>query len=166
MQARYEGLDEVWDERVAAANRRLAEADVPVRLANMHSVVTVLYTTPGRYDWMLQFYLRAAGLELGWTGTGRFILSLAYTDEAFAEVTERLVRAARAMQADGWWWHVPELTNQAIGRMMGAPAVEARFAELRSRLFGTCPTTTSEPDPQPEPAEDVLAARSVRSEAH
>jgi glutamate-1-semialdehyde 2,1-aminomutase len=165
MQARYERTDEIWGARVAAANRRLEEADVPVRLAHMHSVVTVLYTTPSRYDWMFQFYLRAAGLELGWTGTGRFILSLAYTDEAFAEVTERLVRAALAMRADGWWWHSPELTNQAIGRMMMRDLIAAHLVGLRSRFFGSAPAT-AEADPRPEHAEDVLAVQPARSEVH
>ena len=28
---------------------------------------------PSRYNWMLQFYLRAHGLALSWVGTGRLI---------------------------------------------------------------------------------------------
>ncbi len=65
---------------------------------------------------MLQYYLRAQGLALSWVGTGRLIFSLDYTDAEFAEVAERFVAAARQMQADGWWWRTPELTNKSIRR--------------------------------------------------
>jgi divalent metal cation (Fe/Co/Zn/Cd) transporter len=37
-------------------------------------------------------------------GTGRIIFSANFTDQDFAQVTERFVKAALAMQADGWWW--------------------------------------------------------------
>jgi glutamate-1-semialdehyde 2,1-aminomutase len=67
---------------------------------------------------MLQFYLRAEGLELSWTGSGRLIMSLNYTDADFSEVAERFVRAARQMQLDGWWWQAPHLSNRWIRRQM------------------------------------------------
>ena len=52
----------------------------------------VHYTEPSRYNWMLQYYLRAEGLALSWVGTGRLIFSLNYTDADFAEVAEALRR--------------------------------------------------------------------------
>ena len=60
--------------------------------------------------------LRAHGLQLSWIGTGRFIFSHDYTDDDFAEVVERFVRAARKMEEDGWWWEGAELTNESIRR--------------------------------------------------
>ena len=87
-------------------NRRLAEAGLPVRVANMSSIWTVLYTKPSRYNWMLQFYLRAEGLALSWIGTGRLIFSLNYTDADFEAVADRFVAAAKAMEGDGWWWTI------------------------------------------------------------
>lgn len=131
IEARYRDLDGVWDARVATLNRRLAAAQLPVRVANLQSVLTVLYETPSRYNWMLQFYLRAAGLELGWTGTGRLILSLDYSEDDFQAVTERFVRAAESMQRDQWWWHPPGLTNRAIKRMMTRDMLRARLAWRR-----------------------------------
>jgi glutamate-1-semialdehyde 2,1-aminomutase len=65
---------------------------------------------------MLQFYLRAEGLALSWIGTGRLIFSLNFTDADFAEVAARFVRAAQAMQRDGWWWENAGQTNRAIRR--------------------------------------------------
>ncbi|MHB2206294.1 aminotransferase class III-fold pyridoxal phosphate-dependent enzyme [Methylobacterium sp. CM6257] len=101
--ALYADLDTIWDTRAQRLNAMLAAAGLPVRVANLSTIWTVLYTKPSRYNWMLQFYLRAEGLALSWVGTGRMIFSLAYDDAAFAAVAERFVAAARAMRADGWW---------------------------------------------------------------
>ena len=84
----------------------------------MSSIWTVFYTRPSRYNWMLQYYLRAEGLALSWIGTGRLIFSLNYSDADFAAVADRFVAAAKAMREDGWWWHDPALTNKAIKRMV------------------------------------------------
>jgi len=101
--AELEAADARWNERAGRMNRALAEADAPVRVRNLSSVWTVLYTAPSRYNWMFQFYLRDAGLSLSWVGTGRLIFSHDYTDAQFAAVVERFVAAAQAMRADGWW---------------------------------------------------------------
>ena len=114
--AMYEDLDRVWDDRAAQLNRALVEAGVPVRVANLSSIWTVCYTAPSRYNWMLQYYLRAAGLALSWVGTGRLIFSLDYTDADFAAVCDKFVTAARKMQADGWWWWNDGITNRSIRR--------------------------------------------------
>ena len=113
--ARYDGLDARWDERARRLNRRLADGDLPVRVANLSTVWTVCYPRPSRYHWMLQFYLRAEGLALSWTGTGRLIFSLNYTAEDFAAVADRFVAAARAMRDDGWWG-VGDDDDPATGR--------------------------------------------------
>lgn len=118
VQALYQGVDERWNARAANLNARLKEAGVPVQMANISSIWTVLYTEPGRYNWLLQYYLRAQGLALSWVGTGRLIFSLNYTDADFEAVSQRFVAAARAMQADGWWWHGHDgaMTNKSIKR--------------------------------------------------
>ncbi len=65
---------------------RLPPERLPVEVANMSSIWTVCYTQPSRYNWMLQYYLRAEGLALTWTGTGRLAFSLNYTEADFAAV--------------------------------------------------------------------------------
>jgi glutamate-1-semialdehyde 2,1-aminomutase len=112
----YDGLDARWDGRCAQLNERLQQAGVPVRLANLSTIWTVLYTQPGRYHWMLQFYLRKHGLALSWVGTGRLIFSLNYGDAEFEDVASRFVAACREMRADGWWWTAPEVTAKSIRR--------------------------------------------------
>ncbi|WP_088280023.1 aminotransferase class III-fold pyridoxal phosphate-dependent enzyme [Ideonella sp. A 288] len=115
-QAVYDGLDERWNRRAEQLNAMLAADDLPVRVAHLSTIWTVTYTQPSRYNWMLQFYLRAEGLALSWVGTGRLIFSLNYGDADFDAVAARFVAAARAMREDGWWWHDPALTNRAIRR--------------------------------------------------
>ena len=115
-QALYDGLDERWNDRAAQLNDALAAAGMPVSVANLSSIWTVLYHAPSRFNWMLQYYLRAEGLLLSWVGTGRIIFSLNYTDADFAEVVARFVRAARTMSDDGWWWHAPDANDKAIRR--------------------------------------------------
>ena len=123
----YDGLDARWDGRAGELNRRLEARGHPLRVANLSSIWTILYTRPSRYNWMLQYYLRSEGLALPWVGTGRFIFSLNYGDEDFAAVADRFCAAADAMAADGWWWEGHGLTDKAIRRRI--------FAEmLRSRL--------------------------------
>jgi glutamate-1-semialdehyde 2,1-aminomutase len=104
IQACYRDLDATWNARAQRLNERLAAEGLNVRVAALSSIWTVWYPRPSRFNWMLQFYLRAHGLALSWVGTGRLIFSLNFTDAHFAEVLERFLAAARRMQADGWWW--------------------------------------------------------------
>jgi glutamate-1-semialdehyde 2,1-aminomutase len=127
--ASYGDLDATWNRRANELNARLAAAGLPVEVANLSSIWTVCYTEPSRYNWMLQYYLRAEGLALSWIGTGRLIFSLNYTEADFSAVAERFVAAAQAMQRDGWWWHNPELTNKAIRRTILKEMI-------RRKLFG------------------------------
>jgi glutamate-1-semialdehyde 2,1-aminomutase len=123
----YEGLDERWNERAERLNARLKREGVPVQVANLSSIWTVIYTQPSRYNWMFQYYLRAEGLALSWVGTGRFIFSLNYTDADFEEVMRRFIVAAKAMQEDGWWLANLALTNKSIKRSVLREMIAARL---------------------------------------
>lgn len=125
--ALYARADAEWNQRLRCLNARLREADVPVRVSNLHSIWTVIYTQPARYNWMFQYYLRAEGLALSWVGTGRLIFSLDYTDKDFAAVADRFVAAARTMSRDGWWWSRPGTSNNAIKRRVLREILSQRF---------------------------------------
>jgi glutamate-1-semialdehyde 2,1-aminomutase len=131
IQALYRDLDATWDRRALALNARLREAGLPVQVANLSSIWTVSYTQPSRYNWMLQYYLRAEGLWLSWVGTGRLIFSLNYTQADFEAVADRFVAAAKAMQQDGWWWSHPATTNKSIRRRILREIIAHRLSPAR-----------------------------------
>ena len=118
IQAFYEDIDARWNGRAAKLNAMLVDANLPVQVANLSSIWTVFYTAPSRYNWMLQYYLRAEGLALSWVGTGRLIFSLNYTDADFDAVAARFVVACLAMQRDGWWWVAEGATNKSLKRQV------------------------------------------------
>ena len=126
VRALYAGLDDRWNARAAALNARFAAEDLPLRVANLSTIWTIAYRRPSRYHWMLQYYLRDAGLALSWVGTGRLIFSLNYTETDYAEVADRIVAAARQMRHDGWWWSEPDATSARLRRRVLLEMFQAR----------------------------------------
>ncbi len=127
VQAMYANLDAAWNGRAESLNQQLGQAGLPLRVANLSSIWTVSYTAPSRYNWMLQFYLREQGLALSWVGTGRLVFSLNYSQADFDAVCQHFVAAALAMQADGWWWQGPGISNQSIRRSLLREMLGKRF---------------------------------------
>ena len=81
----------------------LADEALPVRVVHLGTIWTVLFTEPGRYNWLLQYYLRAEGVTLSWVGTGRCLSSMDFTAQDYAELRRALVSAVSRMKSDGWW---------------------------------------------------------------
>ena len=127
----YRHSEQVWNARVEQLNQRLEDCALPLRVANLGSIWTILYTQPGRYNWMFQFYLRKHGILLSWVGSGRVIMSLNYTDEEFDSVMQCFVDAAFDMKGGGWWWFRPDLTNMAIKRQLLGEMLKARLGILK-----------------------------------
>ena len=123
----YQNLDTTWNDRAYQLNKRLTEAGIAVQVAHMSSIWTVLYMQPGCYHWLFQHYLRLEGLALSWVGTGRIIFSLNYTDADFEEICQRFVKAAQAMQRDGWWWTDGAQTHKTIKRRILREVLAAKF---------------------------------------
>jgi glutamate-1-semialdehyde 2,1-aminomutase len=126
-----------------ATNRELAEAALPVRVVHMATVWTVLFTEPSRYNWLLQYYLRAEGLTLSWVGTGRCLVSMDFTDKDYDALQQKLLDAARAMQADSWWLTTEQhpgrakrmrvgLARELLGSLMPRP-VRSFYDEVMVR---------------------------------
>ena len=74
----------------------------------------MLFQTPGRYHWILQYYLKDEGINLSWVGTGRLNFSLDFTKDDMNEVRERMMKACRRMRDDGWWYYDPKAPKMAI----------------------------------------------------
>lgn len=150
LQAVYRDLDGVWNGRADRLNERLRAEELPLEVRNLQSIWTLCYSQPGRYNWMLQYYLRAAGILLSWVGTGRFIFSLDYSDADFDAVCAKFVAAAKQMQADGFFWRDPALTDKKIRRQI----LKEMIAHRLSR--STAPSTTSDPATRPASAPAAL----------
>jgi glutamate-1-semialdehyde 2,1-aminomutase len=101
--ARYAAMNERCGRWVRETNERIAEAGLPLRVVHLASIWTLLFTEPSRYNWLLQYYLRAQGVTLSWVGTGRCLSNMDFTDDDCASLRDKLLAAAHAMAADGWW---------------------------------------------------------------
>jgi glutamate-1-semialdehyde 2,1-aminomutase len=127
IKAVYANADSVWGRRADTLNQQLEAAGLNLEVRNLQSIWTLCYTQPYRYNWLLQYYLRAAGLFLSWVGTGRFIFSLDYSEADFQAVCEKLIAGAKRMEADGFFWRDPALTNKAIRRRVLKEMISHKF---------------------------------------
>jgi glutamate-1-semialdehyde 2,1-aminomutase len=93
-------------------NVRLRAADLPVRVMALGTIWTVLYGEPGRYNWILQYYLRAHGITLSWVGTGRCLTSMDFEEADYQFLTDAMVASAQAMKRDGWWLTAEQLPGR------------------------------------------------------
>jgi glutamate-1-semialdehyde 2,1-aminomutase len=99
----YEEAENRCTEWARATNQKLDDERLPLRVVHLSTVWTVLFKEPSRYNWLLQYYMRAEGMTLSWVGTGRCLSSLDFGAEDYAEIQVKLLNAARAMKADAWW---------------------------------------------------------------
>jgi glutamate-1-semialdehyde 2,1-aminomutase len=128
-----------------ATNQQLADAALPLRVVHLATVWTVLFKAPSRYNWLLQYYLRAEGVMLSWVGTGRCLSSLDYTEEDYDELQMKLLNAAHKMKRDGWWLHEKEqpgrdarmrvrLMWEILGSLVRVPKpLQSFYAEVMRR---------------------------------
>jgi glutamate-1-semialdehyde 2,1-aminomutase len=104
----YEVMNSQCAEWVRSTNNRLAEEGLPVRVQTLGTIWTVLFNQPGRYNWLLQYYLRAEGVTLSWVGTGRCLASMDFTPQDYMALQRALVSATTQMTRDGWWLDATE----------------------------------------------------------
>ena len=128
----YDAANEQCAAWAASINKDFAERSLPLRIVNLATVWTILFQQPGRYNWLLQYYLRAEGVTLSWVGTGRCLSNMAFTAEHYDALEAKLVAAASRMMLDGWWLEgleQPELrkamksrlTREMIGSIVQIP---------------------------------------------
>ena len=142
---RYEEANERCAAWAASTNKHFAERALPLRVVNLATVWTILFQQPGRYNWLLQYYLRAEGVTLSWVGTGRCLSNMAFTAEHYDDLEAKLVAAASRMMLDGWWLEgldQPErrkamksrLTWEMIGSIVQVPKpLRAFYTEVMRR---------------------------------
>jgi glutamate-1-semialdehyde 2,1-aminomutase len=104
----YDEANHRCQQWVHSTNQQLIEASLPLRVAHLATVWTVLFQAPSRYNWLLQYYLRAEGVTLSWVGTGRCLSSMDFTAEDYHALQVQLLKAAQKMKDDGWWLNAEE----------------------------------------------------------
>ncbi len=124
----YQNASATWTARQTQLNDLLQAAQCPVRVTGMETVWSVLFETPGRYNWMLQYYLREQGIALSWVGSGRMIFSLNFDDEAFNLFCKKFVQAAVRMKEDGWCWTAEHQTNRHIRQQVLREMLRSRLS--------------------------------------
>jgi glutamate-1-semialdehyde 2,1-aminomutase len=141
----YVEMNERCAQWVQTTNQRLAEAALPIRVVHLGTVWTVLFTEPGRYSWLLQYYLRAEGVAMSWVGTGRCLANMDFTDKDYEALQTKLLSAAHAMNGDGWWPRAAEnpgrerrmrrqLVREVIGSLVRVPRpVQTFYTEVMRR---------------------------------
>jgi glutamate-1-semialdehyde 2,1-aminomutase len=160
----WRGLETRWSDRAVRWNAALENAGVPVRVANLTSVFTTNFLAPGRFHWLLQFYARAEGLALPWTGTGRFIFPHNVSEADFEEIVRRFVWAARAMARDGFFWRRSGLASRAARALARGEELGVVAHAVLRRALHAVPTPARE---APRGAETVdLQGRGTAAEHH
>ncbi|BCA52882.1 hypothetical protein W02_00220 [Nitrospira sp. KM1] len=140
----YEEAHRHCTDWAAATNKEFSEHKLPLRVVNLATVWTILFQQPGRYNWLLQYYMRAAGITLSWVGTGRCLANMAFTQEHYDELRVKLLTAASRMEEDGWWLRGAEakgsrsmkarLAWEIIGSVIQVPKpAQAFYAEVMRR---------------------------------
>ncbi|MGE3848781.1 MAG: aminotransferase class III-fold pyridoxal phosphate-dependent enzyme [Gammaproteobacteria bacterium] len=102
-EAAVAALDQRTAAWVEATNAALRRAGLPLRVTALASIWTIEFTTPSRFNWLLQYYLRAEGVNLSWVGTGRCMFNLDFSDEDYIDMTDALLSAGLRMREDKWW---------------------------------------------------------------
>ena len=119
-------------------NEEFSVLDLPVRIGHLGTIWTVLFSQPGRYNWLLQYYLRIEGINMSWVGTGRCLTSLDYTDEDYDALRVKLREATIKMKNDKWWLSTQEqperdrdirrgLTREFAGSLLRFPRPVGNF---------------------------------------
>ncbi len=141
----YEESNRRCSDWVRSTNQALADAALPLRVVNLATVWTVLFKEPSRYNWLLQYYLRAEGVILSWVGTGRCLSSMDFSAEDYRDLQSKLVGAARKMKADAWWLTASEypgreqamrhrLVKEMLGSLVQPPRpLQTFYAEVMQR---------------------------------
>ena len=128
----YVAMHENIDKFIAKANATFKKEGYPLELSNWFSVWSMMYTQPGRYHWMLQYYMRDAGVNLSWVGTGRLLFSLDWTQAHYDDLLTRMLAACKSMKEGGWW----EKPRVNVKRAVGIEFVTAIVKMLPKMILG------------------------------
>jgi glutamate-1-semialdehyde 2,1-aminomutase len=141
----YHQAEDRCAEWVRSTNQQLATQALPLQVVHLSTVWTVLFKEPSRYNWLLQYYMRAEGLTLSWVGTGRCLNSMDFSPADYQALQDKLLNAAQAMKAEGWWLTAEQqpgreklmrsgLIREVIGSVVQIPQpLQSFYTEISQR---------------------------------
>jgi glutamate-1-semialdehyde 2,1-aminomutase len=89
---------------VDTCNAALSKHECPISVAAYRNMWTICFHQPSLYQFLFQYYLRDAGIQMVWVGTGKMLFNLEFKDKDLQRLTEILISASKAFKADGWWY--------------------------------------------------------------
>jgi len=102
--AEFNGLKDRTAKWAVACSKALSKEGLPISVSAYRNMWCVCYQQSSAYHFLFHCYLRDAGLQLVWVGTGKALLNLEFTDKDLEQLTGMIVSAAKKMKEDGWWW--------------------------------------------------------------
>eukprot|EP00933_Yihiella_yeosuensis_P050064 TRINITY_DN47830_c0_g1_i1.p1 TRINITY_DN47830_c0_g1~~TRINITY_DN47830_c0_g1_i1.p1 ORF type:complete len:598 (+),score=152.30 TRINITY_DN47830_c0_g1_i1:61-1854(+) len=120
----YDTMHKNIDKFIEKANSQFKAKGYPLQLTSWFSVWSMLFTEPGRYHWLFQYYLKDAGVNLSWVGTGRLLFSLEWQEKDFDRLLERLLVACENFKKGGWWEPPVANIKRALGLEIGAALIK------------------------------------------
>merc|ERR1712014_436150 len=88
---------------VEACNKRLSAEGLPLSVAAYRNMWCICYHQKSIYNFLFHCYLRDAGLQLVWVGTGKALLNIEFSDQDMERLTTIIINSAKQFKADGWW---------------------------------------------------------------
>jgi glutamate-1-semialdehyde 2,1-aminomutase len=126
----FNGLKDRVARWVTKCNKALSSEDIPIKVAAYRNTWCVVYEQPSPYHFLFHYYLRDAGLQMAWVGTGKMLLNLEYSEEDLERLTALIVKAAKSFKEDGWWY---QGTQPSIGYLLNlvvGPSLRFHFGGL------------------------------------
>ena len=123
----YRDADRTWQQALDEWNARFEREDIPIRVAGLQTIWGFEFLVPSRYHWLLQFYLRDAGIAMSWVGTGRLIFNLSYTEAQRRAVLDAVVQAYRAFESHQWPWLPEGATAKDLKRAFSKDLLVAKW---------------------------------------
>lgn len=121
---------------VDTCNDALSKQDCPISVAAYRNMWTICYHQPSLYQFLFQYYLRDAGVQMVWVGTGKMLFNLEFTDKDLQRLTQILISASKSFKADGWWHDsgTPPVLDPPVAKLVVGPTVQYHCSRLSSYL--------------------------------
>lgn len=114
----FESHKERVERWAGTCNAALKEANLPFSVWAYRCILMIEYHIATHYNAVFQYYLRDAGLYFVWVGTSKMNINMEFTDSDFERLTQILLKAGKACEADGWWFREGRCAKLTFGYIL------------------------------------------------